>query len=783
MRPRFASYVVPIVAAVACSGPILFTPGMPAYHHDWSLPFTTAAAADGAIAHLSTWDPAGLGHPNPFATANPVPLVLAGLALLVSPILAAKAMLLLALVIAGLGAARAARTAYDASDLAAAAVGLAYVASPYVVNELGAGHITLWFGYALLPWCFERAVAYEKGERGAAFGLALCAALSTIAPQFLVYDAVAVLAASLVTRATFAESTKALTIACGAALLALAPTLWAFVQSHGAVAIDVPPPLQSWEDAQSVKLPDALLLVHYIEPYGALAFGSYAWLPWIPIAVAAVGLVAWRSWPAAKGVLLLCLVGLAFVTGTQGPLAGLWRAAFDAVPASAAFRELYSAGTLISFAIAWGAGLCVHAARRQYAAMLFIAIVAATLPTLAGGVGKTVTNVEIPVSAQNTEAAVATLPAGRIVPLPLLTPIRVRGVAVGGVDAFAPSDDRHPSMTEYLASFPVTALASAGQPNDDSWRAFAEALGASGVVVRDDMVSAEAGRLHSTAAGIAGASPARVIALTPQPLVSFAAQLAPMPLSFDQMSGGVYLQSALGPLPPDGAGAAAVELPPPSRATDDPTRNWVDAERWRARTPDPSAAIAGGVFTESQRPLQLKLPAGGGWSILTSSVQALTIDGVKSTKAIAPSRYPQWTALTGLSDYIAVRPTGATVIYRLARGASNTPSEKYPAIAISAVTRPLPWRIDLTLRTPAKGPALLIFRDRYAPGWSVIGARAMWHGMADGYANAWLVDGPQTKITLYYAPQELFMWLCATVLLGYFMLALLTLRAAIAGRK
>jgi hypothetical protein len=782
LKPRFASYVVPIVAAVACSGPILFRPGMPAYHHDWSLPFTTAAAVSGAIAHLSTWDPAGLGHPNPFATANPIPLVLAGLALLITPILAGKAMLLLALIVAGLGAARAARTAFDASDLAAAAAGLAYVASPYVVNELGAGHITLWFGYALLPWCFERAIACVKGERGAAYGLALCAALSTIAPQFLVYDAVAVSAASVIARATFAESTKLLTIACGAAVLALVPTIWAFTQSHGAFAIDVPTPLQSWEDAQSVKLPDALLLVHYIEPYGALAYGSYAWLPWITISIAGVGLVAWRSWPTAQGALLLCIAGLAFVTGTQGPLAGLWRAAFDAVPASAAFRELYSAGALVALSIAWGVGVCVHAARRQYSAFLFIAVIAATLPILAGGIGKAVSNVELPSSAQNTAAVLATLPAGRIVPLPLLTPIRLHGVAVGGVDMFAPSDDHHTSMTEYLASYPVTALASAGEPNDDWWRVFAEAVGASGVVVRDDMVSAESGRLHSTAAGIAGASPARVIALTPQPLVSFAAQLAPMPLSFDQLTGGAHLQSALGPLPPDGAGVPAVVMPSASRATDDPTRDWVDAERWRARTPDPAAAIAGGVFTESRKPLQLKMPAGGGWSLLSSSEQPLTIDSVGGTKVVEPSRSPQWTSLAGVSGYIAFRPSGNTVIYRIARGVSDAPTGTYPAFAIG-VSRAEPWHVDVIVQEPGQGRALLIFRDRYAPGWQVSGARTVWHGMADGYANAWLVDDVQSTIALEYGPQEVFAWLAGIVLVGYAILTLLTVRTAIARRR
>ena len=72
-------------------------------------------------------------------------------------------------------------------------------------------------------------------------------------------------------------------------------------------------------------------------------------------------------------------------------------------------------------------------------------------------------------------------------------------------------------------------------------------------------------------------------------------------------------------------------------------------------------STVGGAFTESRVPMQLKLPPGGGWSLLSSSEQPLTIDSVGGTKVVAPSRTAQWTALTGVSDYIALRPAGDTV--------------------------------------------------------------------------------------------------------------------------
>jgi hypothetical protein len=77
----------------------------------------------------------------------------------------------------------------------------------------------------------------------------------------------------------------------------------------------------------------------------------------------------------------------------------------------------------------------------------------------------------------------------------------------------------------------------------------------------------------------------------------------------------------------------------------------------------------------------------------------------------------------------------------------------------------------------------LIFRDRYSPGWRVSGARTIWHGMADGYANAWLVEDVRANVSLEYGPQDVFAWLCGIVFLGYVILTFSTARTAIEGRR
>lgn len=49
--------------------------------------------------------------------------------------------------------------------------------------------------------------------------------------------------------------------------------------------------------------------------------------------------------------------------------------------------------------------------------------------------------------------------------------------------------------------------------------------------------------------------------------------------------------------------------------------------------------------------------------------------------------------------------------------------------------------------------SLLIFRERFSTGWRISGAKVLWHGVADGRANAFLIQTAGRDLTIVYAPK------------------------------
>lgn len=140
-----------------------------------------------------------LGLSDAAARAVPQDALLAAVSSVVDGGLAVKAILLLALWLAGWGAARLVRVLLPAAGLGPQLVASTVMLwNPYVAERLLQGHWSLLVGYAALPWTVCAAVAIRRGARGGWCRLAVCMAAAGLTPTgalLAIGTALAVLAA------------------------------------------------------------------------------------------------------------------------------------------------------------------------------------------------------------------------------------------------------------------------------------------------------------------------------------------------------------------------------------------------------------------------------------------------------------------------------------------------------------------------------------------------------------------------------------------------------------
>jgi hypothetical protein len=767
----FMAYAASAVIAALVLMPIVAHPGIPAYQHDWSWPPDRGSALGGVIGHLSTWNPQGLGFPNALASANVINLLIPLPSVLVDPGIALRIALITAFASAAVGATRAAGRIMKAPAWCAVAAGFAYCTSPILLDNLGAGHIGFWFAYAMLPWAlwfgFESVTASPNAPW--LLGIALLGSLITIQPQFLVFGFIAALAGAFLGNARRAHLPAAAFVVGGA--VSLLPVLVAIDGARSYLDLLYPHPQIGWERLLSTPWPEVVWNANYVVPYYALA--NAAGLPYLQLfgAIALASILVMRPLRYALAVAFLALSGMFFATGVLGPAHALWASLYAHFYPATAFRDASSGAAVISLAYALAVGASW---RRTYvAAPLIVLLVAASIPFLFGATAGIARNVVLPREA-GIRSIVARLPLGRIASTPFVSPI-VFGNAPGGIDVDAIADGSHPSLAEYPTLPPITSIGTMRYDSPGVLNALSH-MGVVGIAFRPGFSSGDLGkgRVNQEAPTASGLQ-----VLASDGLISFARLAQTEPLTYRTLlpRGTVGVDAPVGSLPPKAA-SEAVEINDLRNAPvgDDPMTGWVLLTRWYAL--DHSLSTFGrGLVTESHKPLALDLSAGNWW--LLHSGGRLSIRSVTLLRFLPAAATPRWDRLSSDGHLVLRSLDRDAAVYRFARGrAVGLPIGRY-AGASASYSLTAPWRADVTAQSNAPGPWLLVFRFRYSPNWRIAGATVLWHGLAEGYANGFVLTSLPRAFFIYYQPQTLFVIACTGVWIFQFALGVLCLRSSL----
>jgi hypothetical protein len=302
-------------------------------------------------------DALGLGGGLPRAV--PVDAVMGLLTAVVPGDVVQKAVLLLVVFAAVLGAARLVPAAGDGRrGVAGLGAGLVYGWNPYVAERLLIGHWSLLVGYAALPWIAKAALRVRAGERAALAPLVLACAAAALTPTGAVLGAgVALL---LVGR-------QRLLLVAGALAVLSSPWVVAGLLHPGGSASDVGGVAAFAARGESWAGPVVALLGG-----GGLWNGDAvpasretALAPLLTALVVALAVVGWRTteWRGRVGTRLLLLAGgglLLALAGTAPGLRQLLELVVDTVPGAGLLRDAqkWIAWWLLPLAV--GAGLGVR---------------------------------------------------------------------------------------------------------------------------------------------------------------------------------------------------------------------------------------------------------------------------------------------------------------------------------------------------------------------------------------------------------------------------------------
>jgi hypothetical protein len=750
------AYLSSAILAVLALMPIVAHPGIPAYQHDWSWPPDSRSVLAGIIGHVSAWDPQGLGFPNALASANPINLILPLPAIFFDSGIALRIALIAAFAAGAVGTTLASARIMDAPPWAACAAALVYSTSPVLLDNLGAGHIGFWYAYAMLP--FAVWLGFESVRTGPRlsylFGICLLGSLITIQPQFAAFGLGATIAGAIM------ANPRWLPIPASAfligALISLMPVFVALNSAQHYLDWLYPRPQIGWERLLSTPWPDVIWITNYVVPYYARS--NAAGVPYLEVfsVIALLAIAAVRPLRHLLALAFLALLGIFLATGVLGPAHSLWWSLYAHIYPATAFRDASSGESLI--ALAYALILAASWRRTYVAAPLVVLVTAAFAPLLLGGAASIARNVLLPRDVA-IRAEVATLPRGRIASTPLAAPV-IYDATPGGVDVDAIADSNHPSLAEYPTLPPLTTIAAAGR-FDRPW--VGDALSRMGVVALVERPGFWSGDLVRQGEQQHVAHVAGVRMIRSDGMVAFARASTDEPLTYKNALpvDTTGLDSPDGPLPPQGANEAAFVLEF-QRLTlgDDPTSGWALLTRWYALDRS-EPTIGQGTVTESSVPLSVPLSRGKWW-LLHSGGRLNVVSGAAHSVLLA-SPTPRWDAVRSDRQIVLRSIDREAVVYRLARGREgNIPVRRFSPATWSYALRS-PWRTDVQARSKAKGPWLLVFRTRYSPGWHVEGTTAVWHGVADGYANAFLLTALPRQFSIYYEPQKAFIAACAFV--------------------
>ena len=600
MNARQAAVIA--LAAAIILRPLLQLAGLPAFNHDWSWP------PSGVQAYTLLHDSMQPFSHNNFGSANysiiTAPLWAANaLATFLFGVVAGLKLLLLGiLVFAGCSAAFFVRQ-LGGGRLLQTAGAIFYAGSPIVANELAAGHVAYLLGYAALPAVAAcAAILSQRWSLPAALALAALFPLTEAQPQFaFFYAAVCALGALCAQRRRFAL------VLAGAAVAALFASPYEAALAlfgHSAQSLSSDQTNIHWVATNSAPLLRSFTASGYDGNYDLAAGGALIALRAVAGAalwILAVVLLATSRANFARALVAAGIVGALVVAGTNGPFAPILVFLFSHVPAAALFRELYHCAVFVVLALV--AALALTRGRRMTLAAAALAFIFA-LPQFTGSFWGFVRAYD-PHEMQTVADRIAADPGdGGVLFLPLLQPLGPAGGPAGtDPDAFAIGT--HPAVFEFIARQPMSQIDALLRYRPADARTILRDFGVRYVVMRPGWRSHYFER----------AEPAlrKIFASHPPPAEQ------PVRLEIELRLPAHELASIANAKPRISAAFSNIlyRLPlalpfSPNVLTPDPSKGWVDADRWQWWNQSFLGPVNPGVFSLGGVAFELPHPIAAG---------------------------------------------------------------------------------------------------------------------------------------------------------------------------
>ena len=730
---RYRRAGVYLLLSVAFLFPFLRNPvACPFGLHDWAFPCFDAQRTHLLGFYLSPWFERNLGQIDPLPHANPVLAVLYMIASL-SPTIALRGFLFLVVLFAGIGADIAAREAFLVeSRPARLAAGITYMASPFLATKLASGHLLFLLDAAVLPFAI---VAYTKARDGNPRWWAIC---GLCIGGLLANPQLAAMYLALLPLLSIGNNTRP-AVWIGLWLLAAAieaPLIFTSLISYHSGELTNELQLHEWFANESVPWQHALDATTYFNNYylaiaGPATVAAWQWLGALFFLVAIVG----------GGVLRKLAVGAFFfgllASGIHGPLGTPVGMLMVRFPPLLLFRELYDLLGLAPLVMAGGCAKAVEfvlqpvrspLAQRSVAAAIVTVLVIFAWPVVQGGAARLVPLTNVARWQSGIDTVVALPDTARALWLPAIVPLGPAG-SPGGADPFELEIGDHPSAQSYHPTGIFAYAAALADERGDLPPNLARRLGI-GVVVSRPGVVVDALKNKAHAIGGPLAPPAR-----PPQLISGAGPLA---LAHGTPACEPALRSEM---EDDFAYVRCTNMEPtfvPKEnawtSPDDPTRGWVDGERWIALSSQLANPRWPVLFTLSRKPYLLSLARPG--VLLAYAPNGLELDGER----IIGARRWQRVMLTE-GNHTAQPVTGLCAISAVLPETDNS------SIATAAIETELGAmlsdRIGGNYRgwLPPHPLSLLVLREGWSPYWRayVDGALVGSPLTADGFANGWLL--------------------------------------------
>lgn len=732
---------------------------------------------------LSAWNDAALGVPNAVPSLNPLAWMKLAPALVLHGGASETFYLSLAVLCAVAGVYAIARRRLALSIVNATIAAALYAGSGFVFSKVSSGQSSYWSGSAAFIWgCY-----FLLGPRGlrntARAGFFF--ALSTLMLQFTAFSAVACAVYAIAFARWWALRRAA--AAAFASFVFAFPAIVRLAQTGPALGADIPPPTRDWEHWMSPRLSDALSYFTYAGEYperalqslGAAGQAALHVQHWAAIIVALLSavLLLGALWMRIAGNQRACeplflglmgAAGIVWMTGLSGPAGPLWRLGFEHEAFTNFFREFFHAAILFALPVSLLPPLLAQMlpARFRQAGPAVAALLAicAGIATWSGGFARILPFVH---AAPYERAVVSALAnrEGTVLFLPAIQPLAVPGDTLGGNDIFDWAGPQMSSLYRYHVD-PAVAYVLARLRAGDAAAAktMLERIACDAVVVRPGVVSRapyiphNGERLNRTlrrAFGRPQVLPggALLYRVDGMPLASASVAAAPFPGAFSDIRRaapplvdrpGIPPRPVLFTESPDAVHGwtgyqNVVSLPSPALAS--PQYGIVTLQPGstiRARIAAGKALVwaPGGVIIGSQR-------------VRTADLRHVAVSGGLTTiRANGPAAIGETAA-----EPVAWRTAGSVAL---------------------TIRRERPWRC--TGSGTLAGRAVIVLRRAWNPHWTLSGTglRILDRARADGFGNAWLVEGngPVT-VTLEYDGQRETDWLLA--ISGCLALALLAL--------